>query len=102
MPEQIIRECIKRGKNNSIHFLKSSFDVSEDAAVKRRKTLANTNPEWKSRAEQEYDDIILLRYATFLDVIAPKYDNKYSSYYYEDEYALQERRNSWYDERGRW
>ena len=82
--------------------MKSSFDVSEDAAVKRRKPLANTNPEWKSRAEQEYDDIILLRYATFLDVIAPKYDNKYSSYYYEDEYALQERRNSWYDERGRW
>ena len=86
----------------SIDLLKSSFDVSEDAAIKRRKTLANTNPEWKSRAEQEYDDIILLRYATFLDVIAPKYDNKYSSYYYEDEYALQERRNSWYDERGRW
>ena len=42
------------------------------------------------------------QFNTFLDVIAPKYDNKYSSYYYEDEYALQERRNSWYDERGRW
>ena len=29
-----------------------------------------------------------MRYATFLDVIAPKYDNKYSSYYYEDEYDI--------------
>lgn len=102
MPEQLIRECIKRGKRNSIEFLKNSFDVSEEAAIKRRKTLANTNPEWKRRTEKEYDDIILLRYASFLDVIAPKYDNKYSSYYYEDEYAQQERRNSWYDDRTRW
>ena len=36
MPEQILRECSKRHKAITVDFIINSFDVSEDAAKKRK------------------------------------------------------------------
>ncbi len=92
MPEQIIREMQKRGKNITCSFLQSTFGVSAQAATKRIETLAKTNSEWRSRTEKEYDDIILLRYADLLNEICPVHNY----YDFEDEYARQQERYSWY------
>jgi len=100
MPEQILRECKRRGKNISVDYVIQSFSVSEDAASKRMRTLANTTYEWKSRAEREYDDIIVLKYASMINTIAPK--NLYE-YDFDDEYDRQKERDSWNaDSRTRW
>lgn len=101
MPEQLLRECSKRGKTLSKQFIQNSFDVSDDAADKRIKTLANTTYEWRSREEKEFDDIIILKYSQKLDEIAPK--TKYNDYYdYDAEYDRQRERDSWLDSRSRW
>ena len=92
MPEQIIRELQRRGKRINRNFLQTIFGVSAQAADKRIETLAKTNSEWRSRDEKEFDDIILLRYADFLNKICP-----IQNYYdFEDEYARQQERYSWY------
>lgn len=100
MPEQLLRECRNRGKNVSVDYIVQSFNVSEDAASKRKRTLANTIYEWKSRAEREYDDIIVLKYASMINKIAPKSTYEYD---FNDEYERQKERDSWCaDSRGRW
>ena len=100
MPEQILRECKRRGKNISVDYIIQSFSVSEDAASKRMRTLANTIYEWKSRAEREYDDIIVFKYASMINKIAPK---NFYEYDFDDEYDRQRERDSWYaDSRTRW
>lgn len=100
MPEQILRQASKRGKMINIDFIMKSFDVSEKAAIKRRKTLAKYDYEWKKRAEKEYDDIILMRFAPFINKIAPIKTNSYYDYDYEE--SRQRERNSWLDTRTRW
>lgn len=97
MPEQLIRECAYRGKMISVDYIKQSFGVSLDAAQKRKTTLAKTVYEWRSRAEREYDDIIILRFASKLDEIAPK--PRYFAYDLEDDYAKEQERNRWLYER---
>lgn len=92
MPEQIIRELQHRGVCITRQFLQKQFCVSGQAADKRIETLAKTNAEWRSRAEKEFDDIILLKYADFLNKISPI--NNYFDFEYE--YARQQERNSWY------
>jgi hypothetical protein len=100
MPEQILRECKNRGNAITVKYIIQSFNVSEDAASKRKKTLANTTYEWKSRAEREYDDLIVLKYASMINKIAPK---KLYGYNFDDEYERQRERDSWYaDSRTRW
>ncbi len=71
MPEQILRECQNRGARINRFFLQTNFGVSAQAADKRIETLARTNVEWRSRAEKEFDDIILIKYADFLNRICP-------------------------------
>ena len=95
MPEQLLRECSKRGKTISIDFIMNSFSVSEKAAKKRQHTLANTYYEWRSRAEKEYDDIILMKYADKLNSIAPK-PREFHYYDFESEYEKQRERDTWY------
>lgn len=95
MPEQIIRECNKRGKNNSIQFLKTSFGVSEEAAKKRQHTLAKSNPEWRNRAESYYDDIILTRYRDIIEKLVPKVKCP-SNYFFEDDFERQRERDNWF------
>lgn len=99
MPEQVLRECKNRGKALTVEYIMKSFEVSDEAAIKRRKTLANTVYEWKSRAEKEYDDIIVLKYASMINRIAPK---RISDYNFDEEYERQRERDSWYaDSRSR-
>lgn len=92
MPEQIIRELQHRGICITKKFLQEKFCVSGIAAQKRLDTLAKTNAEWRSRSEKEFDDIILLKYADFLNKISLT-NNCFD---FEDEYARQQERNSWY------
>ncbi len=92
MPEQIIREIQKRGKRINSLFLQSTFGVSAQAAEKRIETLAKMNSEWRSENEKEFDDVILFRYADFLNKVCP---NKYD-YDFEYEYARQQERDNWY------
>lgn len=92
MPEQIIRELQHRGIHITKHFLKEHFFVSGQAAEKRIETLAKTNTEWRQREEREFDDIILMKYANFLNKICPA--GKFLDF--ESEYARQQERNNWY------
>ena len=98
MPEQIIRECQTRQYVISQEYIVDSFGVSAEAADKRRGTLAKYPYEWKPREEKEYDDIIKLKYSTFIDSIAPK---KSFTYDIEEELESQRRRDSWHAEYGR-
>ena len=100
MPEQLLRACTQRGKTLSEDFIIQSFDVSREAAQKRRSTLARTNYEWRSREESRYDDIILERYADMLNRIAPP--PRQFSYTFEDDYEREQERSSWLDTRSRW
>ena len=92
MPEQILRELQNRGITITSRFLQSNFGVSQAAAEKRLATLSKTSFEWYSQSEREFDDIILWKYGTFLDKLCPKKE----VYCFENEYELQQERNSWY------
>lgn len=83
----------------SIDYIKKSFEVSEEAAEKRKKTLAIHNYEWKKRSEKEFDDIIIFRYGAFINRIAPKRID-YIDYDYE--YQRQQERDMYLDTRTRW
>ena len=72
--------------------MQTNFGVSAQAADKRIETLASTNVEWRSRAEKEFDDIILIKYADFLNRICPIRN----TYDFEDEYIRQQERDSWF------
>lgn len=93
MPEQIIREFQRRGIAITVPFIQKNFGVSQQAAEKRISTLAKTTYDWKSRAEKEFDDIILLKYSDFINTVAPLKNNAYDLEY---EYEKQEERNNWY------
>lgn len=92
MPEQILRELQKRGVAITNTFLQQVFGASYEAANKRINTLAHNQAEWHSRSEREFDDLILLKYSSFIDSIKPKHS--YYDFDYEDE--IQSRRDSWY------
>lgn len=100
MPEQLLRECSRRGITISSDYIMQSFKVSEEAARKRKSTLAKTSYEWRSREESRYDDIIIEKYSGVIDEIAPSpYHYTYSL---EDDYEREQERNSWLDTRSRW
>ena len=92
MPEQVLRELATRGVKIDKRFLMEHFEVSETAAQKRIDTLAKTNTEWRSRAEKEYDDVILWKFSAFMDAICPRR----VTFDFEDEYERQRERDSWY------
>ena len=71
MPEQLLRECQRRGYKLTIDYVMKSFGVSEDAAEKRIRTILTSSMEWKSASERKYDDIILEKYDEFLNKVAP-------------------------------
>lgn len=93
MPEQTLIEIQARGKRISTDFLVSSFQVSKEAARKRIETLNKIKPEYRTRDEKEFDDLILLKYKMFLDSIMPA-KNSYN--WFDDEYERQRERDSWY------
>lgn len=92
MPEQLLRELQRRGVRLTIPFLQSAFGVSAQAAQKRINTLNKLNTGWRSQEEQLFDDIILAKFADFLDEIAPRceFDD------FEEEYEKQREREEWW------
>lgn len=92
MPEQLLRELQSRGVRITVPFLLTNFAVSEPAAQRRINTLTRTVAEWRSKSEREFDDIILMKYAEFLDNICPKRN----MFDFEDEYERQRVRDRWY------
>lgn len=93
MPEQVLREFVHRGARITKEFLMQHFEVSETAAKKRIETLAKITVEWRSRQEKEFDDIILCKFAAFIDSICPSGGNYFD---FEDEYDRQRERDSWF------
>ena len=91
MPEQLLRECMSRGKKLSTNLIIQAFGVSREAAQKKVNTLSKTNSDWRSIEEKKYDDIILQKYSSTLDQIAPK------SVFYDLDWDLerQRERDSW-------
>jgi len=83
MPEQILREFQRRGAVINRQFLMTAFGVSEQAADKRIETLAKTNYEWRSRTEKEFDDVILMKFASFINRICPQRRDYYDFDYEE-------------------
>lgn len=93
MPEQTLIELQKRGKRIDADFLVNAFQVSKEAANKRIETMYKINPDFRSKDEKEFDDLILFKHKAFLDSIIPE-KNSYN--WFEDEYERQNERDSWY------
>ena len=51
------------------------------------------NPDFRSKDEKEFDDLILFKYKMFLDSIVPKQNQ---NNWFEDEYERQRERGRWY------
>lgn len=91
MPEQIIREVQRRGQRITRAFLIKHFGVSAQAADKRIATLDKTSNEWRTQSEQEFDDIIFLKYQDFINTICPAQH----IFDFEEEYRNQLKRDQW-------
>lgn len=93
MPEQIIWELIRRGITINENKLVELFNVSKEAAKKRIETLRKRDQRFMTLEEKEQNDIILLKYKSFLDNIKPVYQN---TNWYDDEYEMQKEREKWF------
>ena len=94
MPEQVIKELSKRGCYITEDFLMKHFVVSRQAAQVR---LANLNKVYSSKCLSfetcNYDDVILLKFKSFIDSIAPrKHTYEYDC---EHEIEMEKLRQSW-------
>lgn len=100
MPEQIIRTATRRGYATDVGYIMNAFDVSLDAAQRRKKTLARYDYEWHNCSEKEYDDLIVMKYAKVINTIAPINQNRFFDF--DDEYEREMHRKEWMDTRSRW
>lgn len=99
IPEQILLELQRRGKQLTPDFLEKRFDVSNDTAIIQLKNLRNSV--YRKDCEKEFDDVILLKYAKILNEIIPFEQSAYFNDY--NNYCLQTERDSWsVDQRTRW
>jgi len=99
VPEQILLELQRRGKQLTPAFLEERFDVSNDTAIIQLKNLRKSV--YRKDYEKEFDDLILLKYAKILNKIIPLEQSAYFNDY--NNYRLQTERDSWsVDERTRW
>lgn len=92
MPEQLINELRKRGKQITTTNLKYWFNVSEEAAKKRIETLRKIDLTKLTEEQKDIDKLILIKYSKFLDSIAPKNDYIYDV---DEELDKQRVRDSW-------
>lgn len=90
MPEQILRELVSRELLVDSDFIMHHFSVSEEAAIKRINTLNKIRDFNRSIEEVEYDDIILMKYSSFIDEIKRPIIN------FEYEWERQKERDNWY------
>lgn len=98
MPEQVINELARRGKEINVANLVKWFGVSGAAARKRIDTLSKLDFSMRSTEEKEMDELVISKYSHFIDSIAPlNYGHR--SYYLEDEEEMQRERDSWFSRR---
>lgn len=99
MPEPVIIELYKRGCLINETFLENTFKVSKEAAEIRIKNIKKVYKwdffrKYQSEYALSYDDIILKKFKSFIDSVAPR---KYSFVEeYEHEEAMEMERQSWY------
>lgn len=93
MPEQLIKEFRRRGKDISEEFLINTFGVSRTAARKKITTLSNIGEYIRTEDEREFDDLILMKFMTFVDKIAPQ--NVYNSDWFDQDYEDEKERDMW-------
>lgn len=90
IPSQIINTAIKRGYNITIDFIIQSFNVSEEAAIKKLETL---NQNYKYNYKKD-DNSLNILFSDFVDTIAP---NKFAEIdYFDEEYDMQSKRDEWW------
>lgn len=93
MPDQLIKEFRRRGKDISEEFLINTFGVSSVAAHKRINTIRKIGEYGRTREEREFDDIILMKFMNFMNEKAPQ--NAYSSDWFDQDYEDEEERDKW-------
>lgn len=93
MPVQIISELVKKGKNITVDFLVKTFNVSNQAAEVRIKSLRNVYEKKSYSSGLSYDDIILMKFKPFIQVNCPR--KNYDYYSKEEEYEKQAERDKW-------
>lgn len=88
MPDQLIRELLRRSVCTDRGFVMRTFDVSSEAAERRLRALDRI----RSAAESFFDDIVIFKYSAFLNRIAT---TLHSADWFEDELLRQQERSSW-------
>lgn len=94
MPDLIIWELVDRGASLTIENITKWFDVSKKAAEIRMRTLNRQSEFRKYYKNEDYLELLMIKFSSYVDAIIPKY-NRYSSYDYDDE-ELQKERDKWY------
>lgn len=88
-PNILIKTIAERGYNITVSFLMECFGLSEEAAKKKKAYLTRYGFDHTN----EYDDVVLMQFA---DYINAKYPPK-TSHYYDDYYDdLEKARENWY------
>lgn len=94
MPLCIPEELVRRGVNLSADKMMKWFNVSREMANNRLETLAKrTECQRRSFDDSGTSNILIKRFGSFIDGIAP---DCRSLQWFEDEYAQQQERDSWY------
>lgn len=95
MPEAVINRLKALGCRINKQFLQETFKVSESAAQIRLQTLNRNSMRYISYWEKEksLDDAVLLKFAGFIQKIAPRQKSDEEEYEYEEQ--MQEERNRW-------
>lgn len=99
MPDQVIFALAKRcSLKISSTFLQNHFAISKEAACKRLETLNKRFDYRFAQLENDYDDLIVLKFDSFIKSLKPK---GYYDYSFEDEEEMQKERDSWNNRRFR-
>lgn len=93
MPDQLIKEFRRRGKQISEEFLVSTFGVSNGAANKKITTISNVGEYTRTEEERIFDDLILSKFMAFIDKITPQ--NVYTSDWFDQDYEDEKERDKW-------
>lgn len=93
MPDQLIKEFRKRGKDISAEFLKNTFGVSNSSANKKLTTIRNIGEYVRTKEEREFDDLVLMKFMSFVDKTVPQ--NAYGSDWFDQDYDDEKERDKW-------
>lgn len=88
-PNILIKTIAKRGYSIDVPFLMECFGLSEEAAKKKKEYLSRYHFDHTN----EYDDVVLMQFSTYIDVKYPPRTKHYYDDYYDD---LEKEREKWY------